>query len=110
MRVLTLSNCPLDESLGSGYVVVRYAEGLRARGHRVEALGPTDYEPLPRLRRAIRYRQTIGMAAASLGRLARAEYDVLEYYGGEAWLAVSALARLPGRRFLLVCHSNGLET
>jgi glycosyltransferase involved in cell wall biosynthesis len=110
VRVLTLSNCPLDESLGSGYVAVRYAEGLRARGHRVEALGPADYEPLPRLRRAIRYRQTIGMAAASLGRLARAEYDVLEYYGGEAWLAVSALARLPGRRFLLVCHSNGLET
>ena len=110
MRVLTLSNCPLDESLGSGYVAVGYAEGLRARGHQVEALGPADYEPLPRVRRAIRYRQTIGMAAASLGRLARAEYDVLEYYGGEAWLAISALARLPGRRFLLVCHSNGLET
>jgi glycosyltransferase involved in cell wall biosynthesis len=110
LRVLTLSNCPLDDSLGSGYVAVRYAEGLRARGHRVEALGPADYEPLPRLRRAIRYRQTIGMAVASLGRLARREYDVLEYYGGEAWLAVSALARLPGRRFLLVCHSNGLET
>jgi glycosyltransferase involved in cell wall biosynthesis len=110
LRVLTLSNCPLDESLGSGYVAMRYAGGLRARGHRVELLGPSDYEPFPRLRRAIRYRQACGMATASLGRLARARYDVLEYYGGEAWLAVSLLARLPGRRFLLVCHSNGLET
>ena len=26
------------------------------------------------------------------------------------FFAVSALARLPGRRFLLVCQSNGLET
>jgi glycosyltransferase involved in cell wall biosynthesis len=110
LRVLTLSNCPLDEAYGSGYVAVRYAAGLRARGHQVEALGPTDYEPLPRLRRAIRYRQALGMAAASLRRLALADYDVLECYGGEAWLAVCLLARLPGRRVLLVCHSNGLET
>ncbi|HEV3459563.1 MAG TPA: glycosyltransferase family 4 protein [Thermoanaerobaculia bacterium] len=110
MRILALSNCPLDEKLGSGYVALRYARGLRARGHLVDLLGPADYEPLHGLRRGIRYRQTLGMAATSLGRLARSEYDVLEYYGGEAWLAVSALARLPGRRFLLVCHSNGLET
>ncbi len=110
MRILALSNCPLDEALGSGYVALGYAGGLRARGHRVDLLGPADYEPLHGLRRAIRYRQTLGMAAVSLGRLASADYDVLEYYGGEAWLAVSALARLPGRRFLLVCHSNGLET
>ncbi|HYL05877.1 MAG TPA: glycosyltransferase, partial [Thermoanaerobaculia bacterium] len=110
LRILALSNCPLDEALGSGYVALRYARGLRARGHRVDLLGPADYEPLHGLRRAIRYRQAIGMAAVSLARLARSEYDVLEFYGGEAWLAVSALARLPGRRFLLVCHSNGLET
>jgi glycosyltransferase involved in cell wall biosynthesis len=89
---------------------VRYARGLRERGHQVELLGPDDYQPLPGLRRAIRYQQAIGMAAASLGHLVRSEVDVLEYYGGEAWLAVQALARLPGRRFLLVCHSNGLET
>jgi glycosyltransferase involved in cell wall biosynthesis len=35
---------------------------------------------------------------------------VLELYGGEAWLALALLARLPGRRVLLVGHSNGLET
>jgi glycosyltransferase involved in cell wall biosynthesis len=110
VRVLTLSNSPLDESLGSGYVALRYAGGLRARGHQVETLGPADYEPLPGLRSAIRYRQALGMAGVSILRLARGDYDVLECYGGEAWLALAVLARLPRRRFLLVCHSNGLET
>jgi glycosyltransferase involved in cell wall biosynthesis len=110
LRLLTFCNCPLDEAQGSGYVVMRYVRGLRARGHEVELCGPPDYEPCFGAARAIRYRQAVGMASASLRRLARTDYDVLEYYGGEAWLAVSALARLPGRRFLLVCHSNGLET
>lgn len=30
VRSLALSNCPLNLSLGSGYVILRYAEGLRA--------------------------------------------------------------------------------
>ncbi len=110
MRVLTLSNCPLDAALGSGYVALGYAAGLRARGHQVDILGPPDYEPFHRFRRAIRYRQALGMAAACRRRLAQAEYDVVELYGGEAWLALSLLARRRRRRFLLVCHSNGLET
>ena len=45
LRILSLCNCPLDASLGSGYVSLRYAEGLRAAGHRVDQLGPADYEP-----------------------------------------------------------------
>ncbi len=110
MRILTLSNTPLDASLGSGYVVLGYAAGLRARGHQVDVRGPADYEPLYPLRRAIRYRQALGMLAESVRRLAAADYDVLEFYGAEAWLAIAALARLPGRRFLLVAHSNGIET
>jgi len=110
LRVLTLSNSPLDASLGSGYVILGYADGLRARGHEVDLLGPPDYEPLHGLARGIRYKQALGMAAASVRRVAREAYDVLEFYGGEAWLAISLLTRVPGRRFLVVCHSNGLET
>jgi glycosyltransferase involved in cell wall biosynthesis len=49
------------------------------------------------------------MARHSVRRLLSREYDVLECYGGEAWLAFSLLARWPNRRFLLVCHSNGVE-
>lgn len=110
MRILSLSNCPLDESLGSGYVALRYAQGLRERGHTVDLLGPTDYEPLRRLGRGISYRQALGMAVASLRRITDESYDILEFWGGEAWLALGLLARMPGRRFLLVSHSNGLET
>jgi glycosyltransferase involved in cell wall biosynthesis len=110
MRILSLSNCPLDERLGSGYVTLRYARGLRERGHEVELLGPSEFEPLHRLGRGIGYRQAIGMAAASLRRVAASDYDVVEFWGGEAWLAISLLARLPRRRFLLVARSNGLET
>ncbi len=109
MRILSLCNCPLDESLGSGYVALGFARGLRARGHSVEALGPADYEPLRRLGRGTGYRQALGMAAASLRRLRTGSWDVVEFWGGEAWLALSLLARRPRRRFLLVCRSNGLE-
>lgn len=110
MRILSLSNCPLDPSLGSGYVILRYAEGLRERGHSVDLLAPDDYEPLQRWGRGTGYRQALGMAAASLRRAVRGSYDVVELWGGEAWLAIGLLARLPRRRLLLVAHSNGLET
>ncbi len=110
MRILTLVNTPLDIRSGSGYVVTNYAEGLRQRGHRVDLLGPRDYEPFFGASRAIRYRQAAGMLWAALRLTAAREYDVLELYGGEAWLASSLLTRLPGRRFIVVAHSNGLET
>src|SRR4030081_2029164 len=62
MKILTLSNCPLDEAQGSGYVIVNYARHLRLRGHQVDLLGP-DELALPRSgRRAIRYRLALGMA------------------------------------------------
>src|SRR6476660_2885500 len=110
MRFLAFSNCPLDDASGSGYVALRYATGLRDRGHEVELHGPADYEVgFALTRRAIRYRQALGMAITSVARLLRAEYDVLEFYGGEAWLALFLLSRWPGRRFLLTAHSNGLE-
>ncbi len=116
MRILSLSNCPLDESLGSGYVTSRYAQGLRALGHGVDLYGPPEYEVLPRLSRAIRYRQALGMALAVSRRLDGEDYDVVELWGGEAWLAIARLTRRyrrhgrHGRPFLVVSHSNGLET
>ena len=110
VRILSFCNSPLDESLGSGYVALGYARGLRERGHRVDQFGPSDYEPFSRLRRGISYRQALGMAAASLRRVTGESYDVVEFWGGEAWLAFELLARKRRRRFLLVSHSNGLET
>jgi glycosyltransferase involved in cell wall biosynthesis len=112
MRILALCNCPLDESLGSGYVSLRYAEGLRAAGHQVDLLGPSEYEPFHgRLRgRALSYRQAAGMAAAALHRTRGAAYDLVEICGAQGWLAMRLLQRTPRRRFLVVQRSNGLET
>lgn len=111
MRILSFANCPPDDRLGSGYVIRRSAEGLRRAGHEVDLYGPADYEPFHRLARGrgVSYRQAAGMAAGSLARLARAGCDVVELWGAQAWLAAALLTRLPGRRFLLVCRSNGLE-
>lgn len=106
MRILTLSNCPLVETQGSGYVILGYAAELRRRGHSVDLVDPRQLE-IPRGgNRAIRYRQMLGMAVTALGRAHR--YDLLEFYGGEAWLAVELL-RHRKRRPLLIAHSNGLE-
>ena len=111
MRILALSNCPLQDSLGSGYVALRYAAGLRAAGHHVDLLGPEDYEPFHRLfpGRGVSYRQELGMAAAALRRAAGGRYDVVELCGAQGWLAMRLLSALPGRRFLVVQRSNGLE-
>jgi glycosyltransferase involved in cell wall biosynthesis len=110
MRILTISNCPLIAHQGSGYVTLGYVEGLRARGWSVDAFGPEHFEPWRWLRRASSWRITLGMLFHALRSVVRADYDIVEFYGGEAWLALHVLARWPGRRFMIVSHSNGLET
>lgn len=110
MNILTLANGPLDPSRGSGYVICGYSERLGRRGHRVTLLEPRDFEPGYGLTRAIRWRQAFGMARACLSAVASERFDVIEIFGGEAWLAFSLLARITPRPALLVSRSNGLET
>ena len=110
MRILSLSNCPLVATQGSGYIITEFSEGLRARGHQVDLFGPETLEPWPFLRgRARSYRQALGMLAFCLRQLKRKHYDVVELWGGEAWLTAWVLSRR-AKRPLLVSHSNGLET
>ncbi len=109
MNIVTFSNCPLVESQGSGYVIVNFARRLEERGHRVEKWGPDACEPLRFLGKGRSYRLAVGIAFRALWRVLWKNYDVVEMYGGECWLAAMLLSRLPGRRFLLVQHSNGLE-
>lgn len=109
MKILTLSNCPLVESQGSGYVVLNFVRGLRDRGHEVDAFGPEDFEFMPWLRRGKNLRLAAGMLWLAFCRLLRQNYDVVEFYGGQAWLAAALLRFVPNRRFLMVNHSNGLE-
>lgn len=110
MRILTLSNCHLRPSDGSGQVILALTEGLRARGHEVHLFGPDDFEVFGWMRpRANSYRQTLGMRQFALRKLARQRYDVLEIYGGEGWLTFECLRRDGRNRPWLVSHSNGLE-
>jgi glycosyltransferase involved in cell wall biosynthesis len=110
MRVLTISNCPLNPTEGSGQIICNYTEGLRKAGHTVDFMGPDDYEVLQLLRpRANSYRQAVGMWRSASRKLRANDHDVVEFYGGEAWLAISRLAQRRNRRFLLVQHTNGPE-
>ncbi len=111
MRILTISNCFLAESLGSGYVIVNFCRHLRQRGHDVDLYGPETFEPLPFLKgRARSYRLALGMLFFARRQMRRKRYDIIEFYGGESWLATWWLDRIPRRRFLIASHSNGLET
>ena len=109
MKILTLSNCPLIESQGSGYVILNYVKGLRQLGHQVDCIGPEAYEVLPQLGKAKRWRFALGMAWLALRQRLFADYDLVELYGAESWLVV-VLLRACGTRCVLVHHSNGIET
>lgn len=107
-RILAVANCPLNPHLGSGYVIGGYAERMRARGHEVVALQPSDYEWLPNFRGAKRLRTLCGCSAAVLREVKRREYDIVELWGGPSWWVTARLAQRPNRP-LLVARSNGLE-
>jgi glycosyltransferase involved in cell wall biosynthesis len=108
MKILSVSNCPLEESQGSGYVIGGYARRLRARGHEVVLLGPEDYEWGRALGAGKRARVFSGYSWAALRRLRRESFDVVELWGAEAWWV---MRRITARRVrpLLVARSNGLE-
>jgi glycosyltransferase involved in cell wall biosynthesis len=108
MRILTITNCPLDPRLGSGTTVIRFANGLRHLGHDVDVLAPADYEYASTIRAAKQLRQGLGAYRAIRNRLAERRYDLIEFYGAEFWPAISVLARSRPRP-LLVAHTNGLE-
>jgi glycosyltransferase involved in cell wall biosynthesis len=110
VRILTVSNCPLSEATGSGYIVLGYTDRLRRLGHEVDLLGPEEYEPLRRYSRGRSYRQAVGMLRCAKGRISQKSYDVLEFYGGQSWLAIMCLDLVPHREFVLVSHANGLES
>lgn len=44
MRILSLTNCPLDPKSGSGKTVLMYSQGLRNLGQFVDVAEPKDYE------------------------------------------------------------------
>jgi glycosyltransferase involved in cell wall biosynthesis len=109
MKILTLSNSPLNEMSGSGYIITGFCRELKARGHTVDLFGPEDYELVKSMRPATTYRKALGMLFFALQQTKESQYDVIEFYGVESWLTAMILPRLSARKHLLVSHSNGLE-
>lgn len=110
MRILTISNCPLVYHQGSGYIITNFCDRLAQRGHQVDVFGPDDFEVLQGLRpRANSYRLALGMLTFVIRQMRCKPYDIIEFYGAQAWLAVLILRLLPRRSVLLVSHSNGIE-
>lgn len=110
IRVLTCSNCPAHEHLGSGYIISRFVNGLRGLGYEVDLLQPDDHEVFQCMRpRANGYRQAVGMLIALRKALNAKTYDIIEFWGGEAWLATMWLTRYVKSRPLIVQHTNGPE-
>jgi glycosyltransferase involved in cell wall biosynthesis len=110
MKILALSNCEPIESLGSGYVIANFVRGLTARGHSVRLAGPNETVLAPQFRRAGSLRLALGMLMAARRLIAATSPDIVEFYGGEGWLATWWLGRKRSRGFRIVAHSNGIET
>ena len=108
MRILTLTNSPLDPQLGSGKTVLNFSQGLREQGHQVETYGPQDFRLGAWLSRPKQLLQAIGAHRLVRRKMRRARYDILECYGGEFGLTTWFYSRRR-RRPLLVAHTNGLE-
>jgi glycosyltransferase involved in cell wall biosynthesis len=110
VRILVVSNCPVLEHLGSGYVIRNYVFGMRALNNEVDLLQPDNYEILKSIRpRANSYRQSVGMLLALKRALRLRTYDVVEFWGGEAWLASRWLAKHRRNGPMIVQHTNGPE-
>ena len=107
MRILTLSNCPLEPHLGSGKTRIRWSEGLRALGHEVDVLDDRELRignrgPL------WRHRLAAGAWLRLRRRALEGGYDLLEFFGAEFGWAIRSLSRHE-RRPLIVHHTDGLE-
>lgn len=110
MRILVISNCPLDPNQGSGYVISGYAQRMRERGHTVVAYGIEHFTPWQHMHRLTRLRRLLGYAFAAQRHARASSYDIVELWGAEGWLALLILRLLRRTQPVPVSRSNGLET
>lgn len=66
---LILSNSPLLESSGSGYVILNYSMGLRKKGFSVDLFGPEHYLAFPNTATGLTYRKAAGMLGCALKQM-----------------------------------------
>ena len=80
MNILIVSNCLLDSNQGSGYVIYVFAEGMKRRGHSVNAFGPDDFILFPKFKAAKRLRLFSGYTLKAIREAwkPKVKYDIIE--------------------------------
>src|SRR5690606_20982604 len=112
MNILILSNCPVVEHQGSGYVIVNTAKSLTDLGHQVDVIPPSSFLLFPSLlkSRAYIYRIILGMASWLFKNKNEVQkYQLIIIYGAESFLALYILKKILKFNIPVVLHSNGLE-
>jgi glycosyltransferase involved in cell wall biosynthesis len=108
MKILSIGNCELLPTLGSGKTRLRWSEGLRALGHKVDQLEPRDYKPLVGFPRGKRLRLALGANWEAARSLRQQHYDVVECFGGEMGWLTYQLSSVESRP-LILAHTDGIE-
>jgi glycosyltransferase involved in cell wall biosynthesis len=110
-KVLVLSNCPVVEYQGSGYVIVNTAKSLEELGYSVDIIPPSSFSFLSFISpRAQYYRILMGMAVWVVkNRSLIPSYSSLIVYGSESALAIFLLKVILRIPIPIILHSNGIE-
>lgn len=108
MRILTLTNSPLDSRLGSGKTVLNFSQGLRDADHHVDVFTAQDFRLWPHIARPNQLLMAAGAHQLVRQKMRANSYDLLEFYGGEFGFTTWSYSRRRHRP-LLVAHTNGLE-
>lgn len=109
MKVLVLSNCPLKEFQGSGYVILNTARCLESQGHQLRIIGPEVLSLFDFLGNTARvYRTIFGMMWWVLLHDLK-KYDLIIFYGAECFMALYTIKNLFKLKTPILLHSNGLE-
>ncbi len=112
MRILMLSNVPLIESQGSGYIVLNTAKSFDKLGHNVEVIPPSSFSVFSALKnRANNYRMALGMAKWVLNNAKKIKRnELLIFYGAESFIAIFFIKNILKLNVKIILHSNGLES
>jgi len=109
MKIASVTNVPLDPSLGSGKTVLAWSQGFRDLGHEVIVYPPKAYYKARTISLGTRVNYRLGSLALQ-NALILGNFNLVEFYGAEFGPLISSLSRLPlSHRPLMVAHTNGLE-
>jgi glycosyltransferase involved in cell wall biosynthesis len=107
LNILTISNCSLNISQGSGYVIMNHYEYFKAKGANIDIYGPESFQVLKKVSWGNAYRITLGMFILVLKTNIK-KYDLIEFWGGESWFAVWYIRTFHSDK-IIIHKSNGIE-